>query len=557
MSLCSNTASFEQVWGCAPSGADVAEPAGVDDLGWFADGEDGEDGDWDARDGALLEAWAAQATGGPRRRAGLYEELRFWSLRRARIDLRVSEIVGELVADQVAEDLADQATFGVDRVGLPPLPEAEVRDRARVAVVDTAVALVGGPRRLWLQRADLGMAAAAVSRPLVDAVGAGTLGVEQACAVVKDVEEVGLVEAESAAVAEAVCSHAAGACRDGAPVGQAGFRRRLRAEIVKRTDRPRRMARAAATRHAWVASDVDGKGSFGVRGEDARCLGAFARVDAIARAVRAGGDARTLEQLRADVALDLLIFGRPAADDPTSVDHPGDPEAGWPQASVDVVISAASLLGVSDEPGRVGDVTVAASTVRRVAHGRGGVWRRIVTDPVTGYAMDAVVESYRPPADMARVVRARDGQCRAPGCTRPAARAELDHVRERRDGGPTCGDNLHCLCRGHHAKKTRRHWRAELRAGGVVSWTLPGGQVVTTSPMDYETSIRSSARVPRRIGDRGSTRPPARSSTRPPARSSARSTTRPAYPGGRMRATSSGTPSPPGSSVVGCAARWR
>lgn len=482
-----SAAQFVSAWGCAPADGDVVA---ADEVEWFVglddDPDDDPDSGFDSLGEPLVTAWSDQSQGGSRRRAGLYDELRFWAGRRARIDLRVAELVAELVADQVDEDLAQQAAFGVDRVGLAPLPESEVRQRARVAVIDSAVATVGGPRRAWLQSADLGQASAQVCGPLREAVDAGALSFEQACAVVQDTAEVGLSTEESAQVVEAVCSHAtrtSASC--GSPIGQQTFRRRLRAEVVKRTDRPRRMARAAATRRVWSTVEADGMGSFEIRGNDARCAGAFSRVDAIARAVRSGGDARTLEQLRADVALDLLIFGRPEADAPTSVDAPGDSGAGWPTAHVDVVISAASLLGVTDEPGRVGDLSVAASTVRRIAHAQGGVWRRIVTDPVTGYAMDAVVESYRPPAAMARAVRARDGQCRAPGCARPAAQVDLDHVHERRDIGPTCGDNLQALCVLHHAKKTRRHWRATIAPGGVVTWTLPGGQVLKTYPLDY------------------------------------------------------------------------
>ena len=131
------------------------------------------------------------------------------------------------------------------------------------------------------------------------------------------------------------------------------------------------------------------------------------------------------------------------------------------------------------------DTTVAAQTIRDLAYARGGRWRRIVTDEVTGFAMNAVVKSYRPPERMARVVRARDGRCRAPGCTRPAATVDLDHVRERHEGGPTCTANLQSLCRLHHSKKTRHHWTATIADDGTVQWRLPGERAYTTFPMDY------------------------------------------------------------------------
>ena len=72
-----------------------------------------------------------------------------------------------------------------------------------------------------------------------------------------------------------------------------------------------------------------------------------------------------------------------------------------------------------------------------------------------------------------------------PGCTQPAGVVDIDHVRERRDGGPTSAANCQCLCRAHHSTKTRRHWRAEIDAEGVVMWRLPDGTTLSTYPLDY------------------------------------------------------------------------
>ena len=86
---------------------------------------------------------------------------------------------------------------------------------------------------------------------------------------------------------------------------------------------------------------------------------------------------------------------------------------------------------------------------------------------------------------MARAVRDRDGVCRAPGCAIPAARCQLDHVVEVRDGGTTRGDTIADGCERHHAKKTRRHWAARITPDGIVEWRLPDGRVYPTFPMDY------------------------------------------------------------------------
>lgn len=182
----------------------------------------------------------------------------------------------------------------------------------------------------------------------------------------------------------------------GAPMGQQQFRGKLRRELTRHTDTAQRRDEALRRRRTWFAPGEHGAATFAIVGSDARCRAAHRRVDAIARAVRSDGDPRTLEQLTSDIALDLLLFGQPTADAPTSTDHPG--EAGWPAAIVNVVVSAASLLGVLDEPGLVEDEPVAAAVVRELAYAAGSTWQRIVADPVTGYAMDQVVQSYaRPP----------------------------------------------------------------------------------------------------------------------------------------------------------------
>ena len=285
-------------------------------------------------------------------------------------------------------------------------------------------------------------------------------------------------------VCDAVLAYAtAKATATGAPVGQGVFCAKKRREMVRHVSTPRRRTRAIADRTTWVSPGDDGIATFGLTGADARCLGAYRRVDAIARAIRAQGDGRTLTQLRSDVALDLLLHGQPSPDAPTSIDHPG--AGGWPAALVTVVVSAASLLGLNDEPGLVEGHPVAADTVREVAYAAGSTWRRLVAEPLTGYAMADVSPSYQPPPRMARAVRDRDGVCRAPGCAIPAARCQLDHVIEVRDGGTTRADTLADECEPHHTKKTRRHWAARITPDGVIEWHLPDGRVYPTFPMDY------------------------------------------------------------------------
>ena len=68
-------------------------------------------------------------------------------------------------------------------------------------------------------------------------------------------------------------------------------------------------------------------------------------------------------------------------------------------------------------------------------------------------AVEALEErTYRPGAALARLIRARDGTCRFPGCNTPAERCHLDHVTPY-PAGSTTAANLQALCGVHHGFK--------------------------------------------------------------------------------------------------------
>ncbi|WP_157087207.1 HNH endonuclease signature motif containing protein [Piscicoccus intestinalis] len=416
----------------------------------------------------------------------LWEELRELARSGEAIHVKAAQVAGALARAQAAQDLARQNDL-IARGRLAPRHRKSAADllaEASACVQDTAIATLGGPVGLWAGRIAVGVAPDSIAAPVREAVDAGAITFAQGAALVHDIDTPEVDPDAGQKVCDAVLAYAAAkSAATGAPVGQGVFCPKKRREMVRHVSTPRRRARAIADRAAWVSPGDDGIASIGVTGADARCLGAYRRVDAIARTLRAQGDGRTLTQLRSDVAVDLLLYGQPSPDAPTSVDHPG--VGGWPAAVVTVVVSAASLQGLNDEPGLVEGHPVAADTVRDVAFAAGSTWRRLVAEPLTGYAMADVSPSYKPPPRMARAVRDRDGICRAPGCHIPAARCQLDHVIEVRDGGTTRADTLADECEPHHTKKTRRHWAAHITPDGVIEWHLPDGKIYSTFPMDY------------------------------------------------------------------------
>ena len=128
-------------------------------------------------------------------------------------------------------------------------------------------------------------------------------------------------------------------------------------------------------------------------------------LDDRARAAKAAGDERTLDQLRADALTDGLTA----------------------TVEVQVVVPASVLLGVGDGSAElIGHGPIDADLARTLA--QDATWRRLLTDPDDDTLLSAGATTYRPGAVLSRHVAARDRTCRFPSCDRPAHRCDLDHT---------------------------------------------------------------------------------------------------------------------------------
>ncbi|OYC95366.1 HNH endonuclease [Microbacterium sp. Yaish 1] len=184
-------------------------------------------------------------------------------------------------------------------------------------------------------------------------------------------------------------------------------------------------------------------------------------------------DARTIDQVRADVFSDLLLAGTPALD-PTGAGD-GDGTLGAIRANVQVAVSALTLMGQDNGPADLaGRSPIDAATARELA-GNATSWDRLLTHPVTGTVLEC--DTYRPTAAMVRLLRARDRHCRYPGCRQPAIRCELDHTIAASHGGATHVCNLANLCKRHHDVKHHSRWRVQQLPGGRLVWTSPTGRI--------------------------------------------------------------------------------
>jgi hypothetical protein len=90
-------------------------------------------------------------------------------------------------------------------------------------------------------------------------------------------------------------------------------------------------------------------------------------------------------------------------------------------------------------------------------------------------------------AQQRRVLAARDGGCRWPGCDRPPAHTDAHHVVSWLDGGPTDLTNALLLCRHHHRAVHEGGWTMhpddpDRGTHGPLHITGPHGQHLTTHP---------------------------------------------------------------------------
>jgi len=94
---------------------------------------------------------------------------------------------------------------------------------------------------------------------------------------------------------------------------------------------------------------------------------------------------------------------------------------------------------------------------------------RVLLDERTAVVVETRIKDYLPNKAMRRLVQARDGTCRFPGCARNAKRCEPDHVIPFSRGGPTAIWNLLSLCQHHHRVKHNAGWALTMTRDGVCT----------------------------------------------------------------------------------------
>ncbi|GAA1367734.1 HNH endonuclease signature motif containing protein [Brevibacterium luteolum] len=303
----------------------------------------------------------------------------------------------------------------------------------------------------------------------------------------------------------------------------------VKAAIAALVTRAEQAQQIRERRRVEAFYDQHGRGTLIVQGPSHEIALLHARLEGMARCVVRGytagfdlpdnhvfADSRSFEQLKYDFLIGATIGGDvntldlaqealakrqeasghigspldPLADDladllsDTPVSCPASGQWLARQAKITITVPAMALTDgpAADElPGSVDGSPVSADVARQLVGSAGDTVYRLLTDPNTGEVLDHVATTYTIGARMRHALVARWRYCTAPGCDRPATKAELDHIepfnhRHPTRGGPTTMENLHPLCKQHHQLKTQGVFRLrrEPRAG-VLTWTLPGG----------------------------------------------------------------------------------
>lgn len=361
----------------------------------------------------------------------------------------------EKLASRVAAEQATALSAFIDRRRVAPFSAHEITsDRDRAIADEVAVTLLIASRT-----ADSRLSFATDLQQLpgtLQAMRAGQASVGKAQVLIEETRH--LTGAQKALVEERALPGV-----EHLTPGQ--LRRKFR-RAVQRIDPDAAVTRrkeAARKRAVQIDPEPEGMATISARLSAIDATAVYNRLDQYARAAKAAGDDRSMEQLRADALLEILCHGAGPAARPL----------------VRITIPADAVLGHSDQPGELaGYGPVDASLVREIM--ADAAWQRITTDPETGAILDLGRRRYRPSERLAEIIRARDGTCVVPACLMPAHRCDIDHVCAWSQGGGTDRCNLCALCRRHHKLKDEG-WDLHTDGHGNYTWTAPTGRAHTSA----------------------------------------------------------------------------
>jgi hypothetical protein len=258
------------------------------------------------------------------------------------------------------------------------------------------------------------------------------------------------------------------------------FRRAARAarERIHPHDPVGRHSEALRQRHTEIEFADDGMAWWSLFTDAATVMKIDARMNRGAvRQHAVDGETRTLAQLRADAAGDVLT-GRGTAYEV--------------KARVHLNVPATILL---DNP----QLLTAAHDDRSVLEGYGPIddatarqlvadspsFRRVFTDPIRGVDLNMDRTVYRPTAAQREYLRRQHSECDCPTCSIRIDDSDIDHTTDWNFGGLTNIDELAPLSRGHHTLKHKTKIKVTRSPNGRSVWRMPTGYERESDPPPF------------------------------------------------------------------------
>lgn len=220
--------------------------------------------------------------------------------------------------------------------------------------------------------------------------------------------------------------------------------RRTVSAIDPRGAAERRARAARQCTSVTIEHHLDGMSSLTATMPSEQAVACLKLLDVVARNPERADMSRTLGERRADAMRALLLNGT------------SDDGASRVPVALHVTVDLETLVGLADEAAMLQGVgPVPADALRQlIAESRDVSLRRLITDPITGVVTDVGTNTYRLGDRLRALITTRDGTCRAPNCSQPAARCDIDHIQPFDRGGNSTPENLQLLCRRHHLLKT-------------------------------------------------------------------------------------------------------
>lgn len=299
---------------------------------------------------------------------------------------------------------------------------------------------------------------------LWESLSAGDIAMRKVLAILRGVRH--LDQSYAREVIEAILPEAPGLI-----TGQIRTRIRRLCLEVEPEEAARRTETAVEERKFIIEPTPDGTAdiyAYGAPLDRAAAIGR--RINGYARSLKNAGDSRPMDQIRVDVALDLLEGDNVDA-------NPGS------RGGVVVHASLETLAELSDTPGELaGYGPVHADMARQVAAAQSdGQWSFVVRDEA-GNLVHTGTTRRRPTAAQERDIVALCPTFVFPGCPAPANECDIDHITPHSEGGPTTVGNNAPVCEPDHNGRHRAGWIYRRLPDGSHEWTSRLGHTYITRP---------------------------------------------------------------------------